>query len=94
VAGGSNLFHDGRTVWPQVSLEEIVRRKPDTIVLAQENPSDVTARLRTMPGWRQLSAVQNGQVFVVSANLFNRPGPHLPEAAAQLARIVHPEITR
>jgi cobalamin transport system substrate-binding protein len=90
VAGGRNVFADSPMLWPQVSLEEIIQRKPTVIVLSQEDTTPLRPPLRTRPGWREIDAVKAGRVFVVDANMFNRPGPRLPEMARQLVRILHP----
>lgn len=91
LAGGRNVFADAPALWPQVSLEEIVRRQPDIIVLAQtEDRPFPLERLASAPGWRELAAVRDGRVVRVDADLFNRPGPHVGAAAHELAAILHP----
>ncbi|MBI4546268.1 MAG: ABC transporter substrate-binding protein [Gemmatimonadetes bacterium] len=91
-AGGRNVFRDAVARWPQVSLEEVVRRQPDAVVLAlAEAGPQVGGRLKRTPGWRQLQAVRLGRVFPVDPDVFNRWGPGIPEAARRLARLLHPE---
>lgn len=91
-AGGDNVFGDAPNPWPQVNLEEILHRDPDWIVLPGASGEDTAPLdwIRSAPGWRELRAVQEGQVIVVEANLFNRPGPHVLQAARTLARGIHP----
>lgn len=93
VAGGANAFADAPARWPQVSLEEVLRRDPDVVVLASRHDGSAvdTLRLRERPGWRSLSAVRRGRVLVVDADLFNRPGPRVVEAARTLAEFLHPD---
>ena len=76
-------------LWPQVSLEEIIQRKPAVIVLSQEGTTALRPPLRERAGWREVEAVKTGRVFLVDANVFNRPGPRLPDMARQLVRILH-----
>ncbi|NIR46403.1 MAG: cobalamin-binding protein [Gemmatimonadetes bacterium] len=92
IAGGQNIFADAPGLWPQVSLEEAVRRQPDIILLSKtrEHAPDI-GRLRDEPGWRQLDAIQRGDVVQVDANLYNRPGPRVVRAARELAHLLHPE---
>lgn len=91
-AGGRNVFDDAPSPWPQVSLEEIVRRQPDWVILSgREAGGEERLRwIREAPGWRELRAVQEGRVQVVEGDLFNRPGPRLLEAARTLAASIHP----
>ena len=92
LAGGRNIFPDLPARWGQVSLEEVLRRDPQVIIRPLEEPRGGTlARLRAQPGWRQLDAVRAGRVHEVDADLLNRPGATLGEAARALARALHPE---
>ncbi len=91
-AGGRSTFDDQPVAWPTVSVEEIVRRNPDWVILAERDP-DSGERLRWIreaPGWRELAAVREGRVAVVESALFNRPGPRMLEAARTLAAILRP----
>jgi iron complex transport system substrate-binding protein len=92
ITGGRNTFEDAPGLWPRVSLEEMLRRQPDIVLLSytEENPIDIEL-LNSAVGWRELRAVRDGNVVQVDANLFNRPGPRVAEAARRLARLLHPE---
>jgi iron complex transport system substrate-binding protein len=86
IAGGENVFADVRQPFPEVNLEELIRRDPDVIVLARETTSDAEELLIRLPGWRELHAVKNGAVHRVSPDYFNRSGPLMPRAARELAQ--------
>jgi iron complex transport system substrate-binding protein len=84
------VFADAAMNWPTVSLEQIVRRDPDLVVLpVGEMPARTLERLRTEPGWRDLRAVQRGCVVHVEADVVNRPGPNIARAAEQLRTAIH-----
>lgn len=92
LAGGINVFADLRQDWPQVSLEELVRRDPDVILGPATHGSGlVVDELRRRPGWQNLRAVQNGRVHLVEDNLISRPGPRLVEGLEQVARALYPQ---
>jgi ABC-type Fe3+-hydroxamate transport system substrate-binding protein len=93
LAGGRNLFSDSNAMWPQVSLEEIVRRDPDVIVIGSSEVARGTFRSRygALPGWRETAAVRSGRVYEVEASSFNRPGPSAGPAALTLAALLHPD---
>jgi iron complex transport system substrate-binding protein len=42
--------------------------------------------------WNLLSAVINDQIFVVDAELFDRPTPRLVDGLETIAEIIHPEL--
>lgn len=91
-AGGHNVLADLDVLWPQLSLEEVLRRTPDVVVVASSGESRPLDALRDRPGWRDLPAVQTGRVYAVDPDRVNRPGPGMDEAAAALARVIHGEV--
>jgi iron complex transport system substrate-binding protein len=88
VAGGRNIFAD-LELWPQVNLEDLLQRDPDVVILADTNTEDPVATLRKLGGWRELRAVKDRRVYRVSPYFFNRSGPLMPRAAAELAAFFH-----
>jgi iron complex transport system substrate-binding protein len=89
-AGARNVFDDLSSDWPQVSLEEVVRRAPDYVILPHAGNSG-TPRLDERPAWSSLAAVRDDRVILVDADLFSRPGPNLVVAARTLAARLHPD---
>ena len=95
IAGGANVFADVRQLWPQISLEEIVRRQPDVIIRPSDRPlADPLAGLAGRPGWRDLHAVQRARVHVVDPDRYNRPGATVGTAARGLAERIHAATVR
>ena len=91
-AGGRSVVNT-KAEWPHVSMEEIVRLQPEVLVFASAHAGDTHRdidELRTRPGWKNLAAVQNGEIVVVS-DAINRPAPRMMDAIEQLARALHPE---
>ncbi len=92
IAGGSNVFADSKSLWPQVSLEEIVRRQPDVVIVAGGGAEAAPRQFQTMNGWRELSAVKSGHTYTIDASQFNRPGANVGHVATELGRLLHPEL--
>ena len=88
-AGGRNIFADATHSWPLVSVEAIVRRNPDALVVARHAPDAQRAPWLEGLGWRELEAVRTGRYLMVDGDLFNRPGPRVAEAARRMARFLH-----
>jgi len=88
-AGGRNVFGDASNAWPLVSLEAILQRNPDALVIARHSEDQPAAPWLDRPGWRELEAVRTRRYLLVEGDLFNRPGPRVAEAALQLARFLH-----
>ena len=92
IAGAENVFKDATSQWPTVSLEEVVKRDPDIIVLpVGEMSAQVGERLRSTAGWRELRAVKGNCLALVDADLVNRPGPSVAAAARRLEVLLHDE---
>jgi len=93
VAGGRNAFADQAALWPNVSLEEIVRRQPGFVVVPVGEQGTVRLdALKTAVGWRELRALREGRGVSVPAQVVNQPGPHLAEAARAMRDAIHPEL--
>ena len=92
IAGADNVFRDATSQWPTVSLEEVVKRDQDIVVLpVGEMSAQVGERLRGTAGWRDLRAVKNGCIAMVDADLVNRPGTNVARAARRLEVLLHDE---
>ncbi len=84
-AGAENVFGDLAASSATVSLEAIVARDPDAVlVIAADTAREPS--LASRPGWTAVPAVREGRIIVVDAGLYGRPSPRMPEAAADLAR--------
>jgi iron complex transport system substrate-binding protein len=90
LAGGTLAFPEHGPLWPTVSIEALVKRQPDVIVLPVGERGVITLeKLRSSPGWQDLAAVREGRVVTVPSNLVNRPGPRLGDAARVLFDAIH-----
>lgn len=91
VAGGGNVFDDLTAPSPQISVEEIVRRRPEIVLVPESGsatmPVDALAR---QPGWRELIAAGKTRVHTLPPDILHRPGPSVVSAARQLRDILHP----
>ena len=90
IAGGRNIYGDDPRPSLDVTIEDVVRRDPDIVLAGPES----AARMRAAPAWQALRAVREGRVLVVDTVLVGRPGVRLGEAAASLARLLHPGAVR
>jgi iron complex transport system substrate-binding protein len=77
----------------QVSVEELLRRQPDVIVLGDYTYGGVTAeQVRARSGWDALTAVQQNHIFTFDDNLVSRPGPRLVDGLEAMAKLLHPDL--
>ncbi len=75
------------TGFPQLTEEYIVNADPELIVITDQvsyTAADVAAR----PGWGEVSAVRNGNIVVVDADIASRWGPRLPQFITAVAAAI------
>jgi iron complex transport system substrate-binding protein len=92
LAGGINTTA-GEVPYPRYSWEDIIVLQPE-IVLISSMAGGLAPEylLQSWKKWDQLTAVINDQVFVVDAELFDRPTPRLVDGLEKIAAIIHPEL--
>jgi iron complex transport system substrate-binding protein len=86
VAGGSNIYGFLPEPSPRITVEDLLQRDPDVILLSPES----RARYVADPRWRALRAVRAHRLFAVDTTIVYRPGPRLGEAARSIASLLHP----
>ena len=96
MAGGRNQFGEAGKHAPWMTWEDLRNNDPDVILVLpcgfgiSRTWAEMTA-LTARPGWRELAAVQNRNVFLCDGNhFFNRPGPRLAESLEIVAEILNP----
>ncbi|MFI5233434.1 MAG: ABC transporter substrate-binding protein [Gemmatimonadales bacterium] len=90
IAGATNVFGDLSQPSPQVTLEEIVRRNPDFILVGAASAK----ALRESALWRSVPAVRDGRLLIVDTLLVGRPGIKLGEAARSLRALILKDTVR
>jgi len=79
--------------WPQISFEYALKLQPEYLVFAgslAEANAPAEDELSKLPGWRDLNAVRDGKIVIVS-DAIDRPGPRMVDAIEELARLLHPD---
>jgi iron complex transport system substrate-binding protein len=92
-AGAENLGNSLTGEWVQISIEELIAKDPQMVLIGDYTWGGVTAEdVRARAGWGALSAVKNGRLYPFDDNLVSRPGPRLVDGLEALARLFHPEL--
>ena len=90
-AGGESITADMAQAWPQISLEEVLRRSPDCLLLVRAAHGGITEEeLKAHAGWDQLQALRDNHVIYMDER-FIHPSPVVFDALQQLAKELHPE---
>lgn len=95
--GSRNIADDARVLLDGLSLEEILLRDPEYIFLTTMGSEDAAksyiSDLFAQAGWKDLTAVQNGDYAFLPKELFHfKPNARWAEAYAMLAELLYPEL--
>jgi iron complex transport system substrate-binding protein len=93
-SAGQNVAADAGQPWPQLSLEALVQRDPEVILLADEVAGETPEKVKARPAWDKVSAVKAGRVVVIDPDLASRPGPRIVDGLELVARALHPDRFR
>jgi len=89
-AGGESISDDLQQNWPRLSLEVVVERDPDYLVLPRIPQLEARlAQLSQAPPWAELRAVRRHQIVWLDEALI-RPGPRILSMIESLAQSLHP----
>ena len=91
-AGGENVAASAAELWPQLSAEAVVTADPEVILLADHAAGVTAAQVAARPGWQEVSAVQQGRIVSLDADLVARPGPRVVDGLEAIAAALHPDL--
>jgi iron complex transport system substrate-binding protein len=93
LAGGINMCADEPITYPRISIEEVIRKKPDIIIITsmEKGGEFETARADWMK-WPSIPAVYNKRVYLTNPDLVDRPSQRIIDGLEMMARLIHPEV--
>lgn len=68
--GGENIFDDPALDYPQVSLESVIEKQPDVIVVPTHHGGEVAVEM--WQDWPEIPAVKNEQILFFNGDLLHR----------------------
>ena len=97
MAGGRNIAGDAKQPWPRYGLETIVAADPEVFLCGHDpegfkTDAEALSALRTRRGWKDITAIKTGRVYLMRSDVFLRPGPRLVDALEQMAATIHPNL--
>lgn len=87
MAGGVNIMDDPALPWPNPSLESILEADPDVILVS--GGDEMAQLFLEGEAYQDLSAVQNGHVYGVDADMSNRPGPRIVDSLGEFVTAIN-----
>jgi len=94
LAGGRNIVGNALIEYPRYSLEAILYKNPEVIIIVGMIEGDYsTDEIKRWNKWENLSAVKNRRVHRIDLNLVTRRGsPRVVDGLEEVAHILHPEL--
>ncbi|MBN1905883.1 MAG: cobalamin-binding protein [Deltaproteobacteria bacterium] len=93
IAGGINMTADSAINYPRISIEELIRRKPDVLIISSMDRGGEFEKARQeWLKWTSIPAAKNGRVYLIDSDLIDRPSPRILDGIEAMARMIHPEV--
>jgi iron complex transport system substrate-binding protein len=93
LAGGINMTADEPITYPRISIEEVIRKKPDIILISSmERGGTFSKAKEDWMKWTSIPAVKNKRVYLIDSDLIDRPSQRIIDGLEAMARLIHPEL--
>jgi iron complex transport system substrate-binding protein len=93
VAGGANIAAGTTVPYPHFSMEAVLKEDPEIIIFPVGKAEGIPlSEQQEWLRWTSVSAVKQGRLHQIPADVLNRPGPRIVDGLEALARIIHPEV--
>lgn len=95
LTGGLNMAADEGVSYPRISIEEVIRRRPEVILISSMERGGQFERARKeWLRWRSIPAARDGRVHLVDSDLIDRPSPRFIKGLELMAALIHPEVNQ
>jgi len=84
---GENLFNDSAAPYPLVSLESVLLKSPQVIVIPHHS-GEVGAKREIWNNWEKIDAVKHNRIFTLNGDLLHRFSPRAVEGLALLCEAI------
>ncbi|MBQ1484753.1 MAG: ABC transporter substrate-binding protein [Eubacterium sp.] len=88
--GAENVYGDQES-WIPVAEEDAVAADPDVILTSVNYLPDAVGEIMGRPGWEEVKAVKNGEVYYIDNASSSLPNQYVVKALLEMAKAVYPE---
>jgi len=93
IAGGINMTADSGINYPRISIEEVLKRKPQVLIISSMDRGGEFEKARQeWLKWRTIPAAMDGRVYLIDSDLIDRPSPRIMDGIEIMAKLIHPEV--
>jgi len=91
IAGGENIYADQEN-YVAADAETIIERNPDVIITNLSYDDKAVDEIKARDGWQNITAIKNGDVYCVNADLTSRTSQFAVEGLKEIAKAIYPDI--
>lgn len=92
LAGLESITADSEEYYPRYSLEQVLKKDPD-VILTVRHAGSPFPDLRVLAGWKELRAVREGRVHIVS-EVLQHPSPRFVDGLEEVTKLLYGEESR
>ncbi len=92
-AGGVNVYGETSTRYPRCSIEDIIVRQPDIIIVSSmKRGGDFYSVRDGWKKWTTIPAVRDGRIHIIDTDLIDHASPRIVDGLEKIAEIIHPDL--
>ncbi|MFY9613048.1 MAG: cobalamin-binding protein [Tissierellaceae bacterium] len=92
LANGDNVARDAEGMYPNYDMEQLIENDPEVYLTSIDVPEKTAESIAARPGYDEITAIKNGEIYLLDGNIMSRPGPRIIEALELIAKTIHPEV--
>ncbi len=93
LAGGINITENEPIRYPRISIEEVIYKKPEVIIISSMQKGGIFEKMRDeWLQWKSIPAVKNHRIYLVNSDIVDRASPRLVKGLEVIAHLLHPEV--
>jgi len=90
LVGAVNILSN-QVSWISIADEAVLTANPDVILTSVNYIEDPINEIKSRPGWREITAVRNNDVYYIDADSSNRPNHNIIKALEEMAKAIYPD---
>ncbi|MCP4681154.1 MAG: cobalamin-binding protein [Desulfobacterales bacterium] len=91
LAGGVNMTQDEPITYPRISVEAVLERRPEVIIISSmERRGKFERERKKWLEWPSIPAAEKGRIHLIESDLLDRPSPRIVEGLEAMAGLLHP----
>ena len=95
LAGGVNIAGGEKIMYPRYSIEGVVARQPEVIVLSpMKYEADITKLWNQWKKWQTIPAVRDNRLHIIDTDLIDRSSYRIVDGLEEMVKIIHPEVIK